>query len=276
MVREIGLHIRLTDSLQAMMEKARRLNLPFFQSFFISKTTGKLIMPTDEDVHYFLDERRRHFKNLYVHGSYWINLAGINNFNQRELHRELFIARKLEFTHIILHPGSAKGAEHKSEGIDALAYWLNKFFEREQEIQFILENTAHSGMSIGGDLQDFVELLGKLNKPERISFCIDTAHAYSYGYNIVDTQGREDFIKLLDTTIGINNIALIHLNDTCEQLGSYIDKHETIGKGTIGIEPLRAFIMHEKLKEIPVLMELPVLEETEEKEMLDMVRSWHQ
>ncbi|HSW74206.1 MAG TPA: TIM barrel protein, partial [Candidatus Limnocylindria bacterium] len=114
-----------------------------------------------------------------------------------------------------------------------------------------------------------------LNHPEKIAYCIDTAHAYAYGYNLVDVTEREACIALLDTTLGIENIVLIHLNDTYEKLGSKLDKHQTLGQGSLGETALRAFSFHERLHAIPLLMELPVVSQEEEERNLALVRGWH-
>ncbi len=276
MIRGIGIHIRFIESLQDLIERARALEVPFFQSFLVVKTTGMIVRPTMEERNQFLAARRQHFQQLYVHGSYWINLASLLHAHHRALSRELAVAKKLEFNHIVLHPGSAKGGKSKADGIDALARTLNDVLKYEHDIKIILENTAHGALSVGGDIQDFVRLMGKLDHPEKIRFCIDTAHAYSYGYDIVDDLRREAFIQLLDSTIGSGNIALLHVNDTREKLGSKMDRHEAIGKGRIGETALKAFCMHPKLASIPLLLELPVLSLEQEVEMLAMVRGWHE
>lgn len=274
-MREISVHLRLTGSLAELTEHALKLNLSFFQCFLVTKSTGKLLVPASDEINQFLAARRQHFKNLYMHGSYWINLAGIKNNGHRALIRELRLAKKLEFNYLILHPGSATGATNKQEGIHALAKALNGLLKREKDIAIILENSAHGALSVGGDLHDFAQLLSLLDQPEQISFCIDTAHAYSYGYDLCDAGERDQFITLIETTIGINKVALLHLNDTTEKLASKIDKHATIGQGSIGEQALRAFVMDERLRHVPIIMELPVATHEQEVEALALVRSWH-
>lgn len=273
-MRGIGLHIRITHTLTDLITKALRFQIPFFQCFFVQQTTGLLIQPDVLDVQEFLRVRRQHFNNLYVHGSYWVNLSSIKSSHHRVLYRELEVAQKLEFTHMIVHPGSAKGARDRLEGIDALARTLNSVMRKNYGIKFILENTAHGNMAIGSDITDFKLLLEKLDDPHEISFCIDTAHAYSYGYDIVDQAGRENFIQLLDATIGLSRIHMIHLNDTHEKLGSQLDRHQIIGQGTLGQDTLKAFIQDPRLRTLPIIMELPPMDEEQELAILDQVRAW--
>jgi deoxyribonuclease IV len=270
----VGVHIRMRSSLQELIEKADALNLPFFQCFFVPQELGRLISVSKEEIDFFLRIRQSRFKDLLCHVSYWVNLSSLvsNGFNQ--LRREISFAQRLDFNHFVLHPGTAKGAINKIEGIEALAQSLNKLFMVEPTITLILENGCHGNLAIGSDINDFKLLLERVNYPERINFCIDTAHAYSFGYNIADDVEQENFITLLDQTIGIERIMLIHLNDTAQMLGSCIDRHSILGAGVIGENALRRFAMHAKLAHIPLLLELPEMPLEEERVILNTVRSW--
>jgi len=270
----VGLHLRLEKSLIDLVHKARRLDLPFFQCFFISRETGKLLRLGREEIKSFVQLRRQYFNQLYLHGSYWINLASVAYNGYRTLERELTIAKKLEFTHMILHPGFAKGAQEKSEGIKALARSLNRLLKYERDITIVLENTTHGKLTIGSDILDFKQVLQELDHPEKIAFCIDTSHAYSFGYDMVAAKEQDLFINFLDETIGIERIILIHLNDSKKKLGSRVDQHATIGQGYIGKKSLKRFMMHPKLQHIPVLLELPIVEEEEEQALLKEVCKW--
>lgn len=271
-MRKIGLHLRLTQTLADLAQRAATLQLPIFQCFFIQQETNQFIHPTDQEIQQFVSEWRHKFDQLYVHGSYWINLASAHA-GTRIITREIELAKKLEFTHIIVHPGSAKKIKDKREGIITIAKNLNKVLKKEADIKIVLENTAHAGLSIGGDLHDFAYLREHLDQPEKILFCIDTAHAYVYGYDVHSQKGQHNFIALIDQTINVSNVALIHLNDTKQIMGSRMDRHEKIGTGILG-DSLKQFVQHETLKNIPLIMELPVISEDEESKILEMVRNW--
>ncbi len=270
-MRKIGLHIRLNSTLLDVAHRAQTLGLPIFQCFFIHQTTNQFIRPDEQEIKEFL-KRRHYFQQLFLHGSYWINLASYTSGNKILL-REIELAKKLEFTHIILHPGSAKKIKNKRDGIGVIAKNLNKILKTESDIKIVLENTAHAGLSIGGDLHDFALLRERLDQPEKILFCLDTAHAHSYGYDISNAVEQEQFIELINTTMDLQNIALIHLNDTGQLKGSRIDKHEMIGQGLL-TSSLELFTRNLLLQNIPIIMELPVVEPQREEEVLKMVKSW--
>lgn len=275
-MRKIGLHLRLTHSLMGLAHKAERLGIPIFQCFFVLQSTGKLVCFSDEQIEAFKKIRQKKFEQLFLHGSYWINLASLKYNGLRAFKREFARAEKLGFNYIILHPGHAKGGKTKLDGIDALAKALNSITKNESPVQVVLENTVHGRLTVGSDLNDFALLREKLDFPERISFCIDTSHAYAYGYDISKPTEQEKFILLLEKTMGIENIVLIHLNDTKHKLGSRIDQHAIPGQGNIGLRALKDFVLHKKLKEKPIILELPILTDEQEEKIVDMVRSWHE
>jgi deoxyribonuclease-4 len=274
MKNRVGAHIRMRSSLRELLERADSLDLPFFQCFFVLQESGKIVQIMRNDAYEFLRIRRARFEKLFCHISYWVNLSSLGNNGFPQLRREINFAKRLEFTHFVLHAGTAKGAVDKLQGIDALAKALNNLFDHEQDITLMLENSCHGNLAIGSDITDFHQLLEKIDKPERINFCIDTAHAYSFGYDIADIAEQEKFITLLQTTIGIERIKLIHLNDTVERLGSRIDRHVIPGQGSIGKEALQHFVMHPQLQHIPLLLELPEMCVEDELIVLNDVRGW--
>lgn len=274
--RRVGLHIRLEDSLIAIAQKAIRLELPFFQCFFVMLAQNRIIRLTDQEVDQFLLLRSTYFSNLYVHGSYWINLSSLQHNGYGMLKKEIALAKTLMFTHMVLHPGTAKGASgNKKEGIDVLARSLNNLFKVENQITIVLENTAHGNLSVGSDITDFKILLERLDYPDRIAFCIDTSHAHAYGYDLATDHDIELFIALLDSYLGIERIALLHLNDTKEKRGSRIDRHCMIGEGKIGASLLRKFCTHPRLRHLPIIMELPAIEQECELNILKEVSLWY-
>jgi len=273
-MRDIGLHLRLQNTMHDLYKRAHELHLSLFQCFFIFQSTGKLIKLSADDVK-VCRAMNSLFAMRILHGSYWINLAN-SQTRHRALERELSLAKKLDFTHIVLHPGSARGSENREQSIDFLARTVNMLLKNEHDIQIVLENTAHGGMSIGGDLQDFYLLKQKMDQPEKLKFCIDTAHAFSYGYDIRDAAGQDAFIALLEKTIGINSIVLIHMNDTHDSLGSKLDKHAMPGAGHIGLDALKRFVMNPSLANIPLIMEIPPVSQEEEQKIVELVKNWHE
>ncbi len=273
-VRKIGLHIRLSTTVADVLERALRMRSDNVQCFFIKQETKKYVEVTPEEIE-LVTLLRNNFDNMYVHGSYWINLAGAVRNGWRAFQKELAIAESLTFTHMIIHPGAATGCKTREEGIVNLARALDKMAEAKSSIKIVLENAAHGKSSIGGSLQDFKKLLELSKYPEKLLFCIDTAHAHSYGYNISSAEGRESFFNEIVECIGKSRIALLHLNETEQMCGSCIDQHAPLGCGMIGNEALQAVMYHDLFKDVPIVLELPAhYTENEMEKTLAMVKSW--
>lgn len=273
-MRDIGLHLRLTDTLAGLINKARELELPIFQCFFLHQETMRFIRPSREEVAAFV-QLRDQFKQLFVHSSYWTNLASIEPISPRMLENEINLAKRLGFAQLIVHPGCTKGAVDRMDGIDALVRRLNEILRHEHDVQLVLENTAHGKHSVGSDLDDFKLILEKMDHPERIAFCIDTAHAHAFGYALNSTEDREKFFAKIAQTIGFDRIALLHLNNTHGEAGSCLDRHALLDKGSIELNALQAFVLRPEIIHIPIIMELPVVEHMIESEHMNLVRSWH-
>lgn len=274
-MRDIGLHLQINTTLQDLVAQADEMNLRIFQCFLARKDSGELLSFTKQDIAAFAALRAERFGHLYMHSSYWVNLADTTRRYHPLLERELSLAKQLGFTHIVLHAGSYRGARNKDVAFDALAFTVDKLLTNEQGLTIVLENTAHGGKAVGGDLRDMRTLLKLLGHPEQLRFCIDTGHAHLFGYQIATDEGQDQFITLVEQSVGWKNVALIHLNDTKELCGSKIDHHFSVGNGQIGDAALRRFILHPTIAHIPAIMEVPMLSQQEQKDLLEKVRGWH-
>jgi len=279
--RIVGIHLRIEKSYTQILETALQLDASTCQFFFMPQESNKYLRLSKKDLETFLELSRKHFSTMYCHSSYWINPAtGYRisaSISRKMFLQEIKIANKLEIDHFVLHAGSAKGYPQKSDdpqnknrGIAALAKLLNDILKDKKNITVLIENTAHSGKTICSNLQDF-KLLRSLLDVDNVAFCLDTTHAFSYGYNL---EATEEFVELLNQTMGLENIKLIHLNDSTKKCGSKIDQHILPGKGVIGKNVLQNLINHPKLKHLPIIIEPPVLPEKELKTIINEVRTW--
>ncbi len=266
----IGLHLRSNQSLHDLIEKALRLNLPFFQCF-LRQQSGNMIVVNKEELASFRTACQ-HYPHLFVHGSYRINLADPTVNNHPALKQEIYWAEKLGFTHMIIHPGAT--SDYRA-GIDAIARALNSIIRSSTTLQFVVENVAFASPSIGGDIADLQNIKNKLDNPERLGFCVDTAHAYAFGYNLADERARKEYIQAIGQVLGFDRITLIHINDTQSMVGSRHDIHCRMGSGTIGVEALKQFVLDPRMAHIPLLLELPAISEQEEEQDLITVQSWY-
>lgn len=255
-MRMVGPHLRLTNRLVDLFMTAQKHQLETFQCFLIDQTTHKPYTPSAQEITH-IRQITNQGGTYYLHGSYTINLAEPDDQRMRTYYKEIELAQKIGFTHYVLHPGSFKFANNKEHALRLMAERLDAFCAENRPVKIVLENVAHGGKAIGGDLHDFYVLKQAMKYPDKIGFCIDTAHAYVYGYDLTTQEGKQMVYQQLEQCIGFENIDLIHCNDTSESLGSRIDQHEQPGAGVLGIFCLRDFTDHPSLRDVPIIMELP-------------------
>jgi deoxyribonuclease-4 len=265
----------LNGSINTLLEQMRALKLSIFQAFLVEQGSGKLITLTEHETMLLRDYIQDQTVASFAHISYLVNPASDVPLSAHyAFRRELALAKQLGFSHIILHPGAAEKNKTKEEAIAALARFANTVMKKEPGIRLVLENVAFAKQSLGGDIKDFQLLLEQIYDPDRLAFCIDTAHAHSYGYDVITSTGQQEFIQQLDTCIGLKRIVLLHLNDTQAARGSQIDKHANMHEGAIGSAALKRFVVHDQLRHIPLVMELPVMDWQDEYTLVESVRTW--
>lgn len=273
-MKNVGLNLRLTTTLHDLVVQAHNLEIPFFQCFLTFADKGNYIQWNAQEYAHMM--RMKGPLQIYAHGSYRINLAN-HPFKSQScyfLKKELELAQKFGCTHVVIHPGSFPEGQDHSQGIDNIAKNINLALKKGNLPTILLENVAFGHKTIGGNIEDLAQIRQKIDKPEKVQFCIDTAHAFSYGYNIADLSEQKKFINLLDELLTVEAISLIHLNDTKELLGTNRDRHDIPGNGNIGVTALKEFIADPRLHTIPVLLELPLLPEHEMRTIVELVKSW--
>lgn len=195
-------------------------------------------------------------KNVIVHAPYIINLASTGekfDFAVSFLRQEIDRVETLGFDKMVLHPGSHVnlGAE---VGINNIINGLNLVLKKETSVKILLETMAGKGTECGRNFEEIKQIIDGVEKKENIGVCLDTCHIHDAGYDITD------FDKVLtdfDKIIGLEYLYCIHVNDSKNVKDSHKDRHENIGLGYVGFENLLHIIYHEKLEEIPKILETP-------------------
>jgi deoxyribonuclease-4 len=270
----IGLHLRVTDSLLAVAQRAVALELPHFQSFLMGRDgDDQLIMPSDREITQFRKICEKRFSHLYAHAPFWLNLADPARSSLEGLWKQVQLAQRLGFTHLIMHPGSSVRAS-RQEGIAMVAWTLNELLKKQFSLTLVLENTAHGNKAVGSDITDLALIRELLDKPERVQFCIDTAHAHSYGYAIHSADSMQQFLQNVHTTLGMESVGLLHLNDTLEAHGSFHDRHALIGTGMLGEVPLYAAFQHPLCAQVPIIIEPPQMTHAELALLYKKMQTW--
>ena len=126
------------------------------------------------------------------------------------------------------------------------------------KLTILIENTAGAEYSLGGSFEQVAEVLERLRNLVPIAACIDTCHTHVAGYDIVSEAGMCQTLAHLDQTVGLKNVRLWHCNDAKAARGSKLDRHEHIGKGSIGCEPFRRLLNDSRLTHAAFIAETPI------------------
>lgn len=197
---------------------------------------------------------------IVVHAPYIINLGSYKSntfglavdFLQSEIRRTDYLGVK----NIVLHPGAYtdKDVEY---GIARIAEGLNEVLSgtSDTKVNIALETMAGKGTEIGRSFEELAAIIDKVEANERLTVCLDTCHIHDAGYDIVNDL--DGVLEEFDRIIGLDRLAVIHLNDSKNPRGAGKDRHSPVGSGWIGFEAIQRVVRHEKLNHLPMILETP-------------------
>jgi deoxyribonuclease-4 len=277
----IGLHTSKSGSLENAALKAAELGANTFQIFSTSPRMWRAGTPDATDIKRLEKIRTKHdLAPLVVHSNYLINLAATDgNIRSQsivafrsELERSLAIGADV----VVVHPGSYRGRTCE-EGLFAVAEALVEAAGglKSKRMKILLENTVGAGCHIGGRFEELavIRQLAQKRVGLPIGFCIDTCHCLTSQYDVSTPAGLRETVRHLDILLGLENVPVIHTNDSKYPFGSHVDRHQHIGKGYIGIEGFRRILTHPKLRQKAFILETPVDEPGDDRRNLDTLKS---
>ena len=198
-------------------------------------------------------------KYILPHDSYLINL-GSPDAEGLEKSRSSFLeemqrCEQLGLTMLNVHPGSHLRQITPEECMDRIAESINLTLDKTQGVTAVIENTAGQGSNIGFAFWHIKRIIDGVNDKSRVGVCIDTCHTYTAGYDLKNEYERvwQEF----DDEIGMNYLRAIHLNDSKKELGSRVDRHDSIGKGFLGLDFFKKIMQDQNLNDIPFILETP-------------------
>ena len=259
----LGAHMSIEGGLDLAVERARRAGCDVLQVFTKSSNQWKAKGLSAEDVSRFrmrLETDR--IGTVSAHDSYLINMASPDDALHRKsvdaLIEELRRCETLGIPYLIAHPGAHVGSGVEA-GIRRIAAALNEALAAVPgpQTMVLLETWAGQGTTIGARFEELARILGQLNSPERIGVCFDTCHVFAAGYDIRTAAGYEAALSEFDALLGLARIRAFHLNDSKNDLGCRVDRHEHIGKGWIGLEAFRILMNDARFASVPMYLETP-------------------
>lgn len=264
--RRIGIHTSSAGGVQNAAERAYRLGCNTFQIFSSSPrqwAAFELSLPQCDELKRL--RGKYDLKPLVVHTNYLINLAATNQtFLKRSIEAfrgEVERALSLCADYLVQHPGSFRGADRETgllQTAAAIAVATQGLDLAKGGLTILIENTAGAEFSLGGSFKQVAEVVDRLRGIVPVAACIDTCHTHVAGYDIVSESGMNETLAHLDETIGLTKIPVWHCNDAKAVRGSKLDRHQHIGKGTIGLAPFRRLLNDSRLADAAFIAETPI------------------
>lgn len=206
-------------------------------------------------------------RDVIVHAPYIINPANTANleFSTSFLRQEIERVEALGVTKLVLHPGSHVQLGEET-AIKNIITTLNNCILSDTKVTICLETMAGKGSEVGKEFKQIKQIIDGVVYNDKVKVCLDTCHLNDAGY---DLSNFDKILDEFDEIIGLDKIACVHINDSKNALGSHKDRHENLGFGTIGFDNLLNIIYHEKLKNVPKILETPyVSKEDDSKEKI--------
>jgi len=198
-------------------------------------------------------------KHVLPHDSYLINL-GHPEEDKRQKSLEAFIdevqrCSQLGLDRLNFHPGSHLKQISEEECIDRIASSMNETLSVTEGVTLVIENTAGQGSNLGWRFEHLSAIIERIEDKSRVGVCIDTCHMFTAGYDIRTREAYDATWAEFDTIVGFKYLKGMHINDSKPDLGSHVDRHDSLGKGKIGIDAF-GFIMNDpRMDDIPLVLE---------------------
>ncbi|MBD5306031.1 MAG: deoxyribonuclease IV [Bacteroides sp.] len=198
---------------------------------------------------------------ILPHDNFLINLGSPDSkklaMSRKSFLEEMQRCEKLGLIYLNFHPGSHLNQVSEEESLDTIAESINITLDKTSGVMAVIETTAGQGSNLGHRFDHIAHIISKVEDKSRIGVCLDTCHSFSAGYDLASEEGYRRTWEEFDSVIGKDYLKAIHLNDDMRELGSRIDRHASINKGTLGTDFFRRFINDPRFDNMPIILETP-------------------
>ena len=199
--------------------------------------------------------------HILPHDSYLINLGspdpeGLEKSRAAftdEMHR----CEQLGLVRLNFHPGSHLNAISPDECLARIAESINRTLDKTSGVTAVIENTAGQGTNMGHTFEQIAQIIDQVEDKSRVGVCIDTAHSLAAGYELRSSEGFAETFRKFDDIIGFRYLRGMHINDSKKDLATRVDRHDSLGKGLMGMDTFRFILQDSRFDNIPLILETP-------------------
>lgn len=263
-MKYIGAHVSASGGVENAPLNAHLIGANAFALFTKNQRQWVAAPLTEKSIHDFKANCQKYgftATHILPHDSYLINL-GHPEAEPLQKSREAFLdemqrCQQLGLDRLNFHPGSHLGKIDEETCLKTIAESINITLDKTTGVTAVLENTAGQGTNMGFRFEQLATIIHHVEDKSRVGICIDTCHAYSAGYDLTTKEAFDKTFADFDQIIGFNYLKGMHINDSKKEFGSRVDRHDSLGIGTIGIDSFK-FIMHDaRFDGIPLILETP-------------------
>ena len=276
---KIGVHVSIAGSIDLSIDRAKDLSVDTFQIFTRNPRGWKSSDLKETEITNFKQKLDNSNLDLPVcHMPYLPNLSSprkeVYELSVKTLISELNRCNLLGIKFVVTHIGSHLGTGIE-QGLGRVIDGCNSALKNTSgDVMIILENAAGSKNSVGSKFEELQFIHENIEESNRVGFCFDTCHSFAAGYDLRTKQKINETFAKFDKTIGLENLKVVHLNDSKGDLGGGLDRHEHIGLGQIGDDGFRVLLDTNMVKDLPFILETPIDENIGNQENIAKIRSF--
>lgn len=263
-MKYIGAHVSAAGGVQNTPIAAHEIGAKAFALFtgFSNRWTSK------EPSAATIDDFKRNCEKfgytpdvILPHDNFLINLGSPDekklSLSRKSFYDEMHRAELLGLKLLNLHPGSHLSQMPEDQCLNLIAESINITLDKTSGVTAVLESTAGQGSNMGWRFEHLAHIIDKVEDKSRVGVCVDTCHSHSAGYDLYSPEGYNRTWQEFDDIIGAQYLMALHLNDNMRTLGSHIDRHASIGEGSLGREFFVRLVNDPRFDNMPLILETP-------------------
>lgn len=263
-MKYVGAHVSAAGGVENAPVNAEKIGARAFAFFTKNQRQWVAADYREENIEQFKSRCRElgySPDHILPHASYLINLGHPEqealDKSRNAFFDEMKRCEQLGLNRLNFHPGSHLDKIDIDACLDKIAESINMALERTSGVAAVIENTAGQGTNLGHTFEQIAHIIDKVEDKGRVGVCIDTAHALAAGYEIRNKQDFEKTFADFERIVGFKYLKGLHINDSKKELGTRVDRHDSLGKGVMNME-LFSFIMNDsRFDDLPLILETP-------------------
>jgi deoxyribonuclease IV len=263
-MKYIGAHVSASGGVENAPVNASAIGATAFALFTKNQRQWRSSPLTKDNIRLFRENcEKLDYKPFQIlpHDSYLINLGNPDpealNKSRDSFLDEMTRCQQLGLDRLNFHPGSSLGKISDEQCLRLMAESINIALDKTQGVIAVIENTAGQGSNLGYTFEQVRFLIDNVDDKSRVGVCVDTCHSFAAGYDLSTDEGFKKTFEQFDRVIGLKYLKGMHLNDAKKGLGSRVDRHDSLGKGVLGLQVFKNIMKDKRFDDMPLILETP-------------------